>query len=121
MPPAISMWSTTCGRARSARLAAGATRSEPFAALPPGSIGVSIRFGRDRRMYVADYKSHNIFVFLPGANLPRVYFHSDKFNQPNDMALARDGTLYASDPNWRRRDGQVWRIVPAATEQGAVR
>ena len=58
---------------------------------------MSIRFGRDRRMYVADYKGHNIFVLAPGA-APRVYFHSDKFNQPNDMALARDGTLYASDP-----------------------
>ena len=94
------------------KVATGATRSEPFAALPQGSIGVSIRFGRDRRMYVADYKAHNIFVFEPGATAPRVYFHSDRFNQPNDMALARDGTLYASDPNWRRRDGQVWRIVP---------
>jgi sugar lactone lactonase YvrE len=93
------------------RVATGATRSEPFAALPAGSIGVSIRFGRDRRMYVADYKGHNIFVFAPGA-APRVYFRSDRFNQPNDMAVARDGTLYASDPNWRRRDGQVWRIVP---------
>ena len=29
---------------------------ELFAELPAGSIGVSIRFGRDRRMYVADYK-----------------------------------------------------------------
>ena len=93
------------------KVAAGATRSEPFAELPPGSIGVSIRFGRDRRMYLADYKGHNVFVFAPGA-APRVYFHSDRFNQPNDMALARDGTLYASDPHWRRRDGQVWRVVP---------
>jgi len=93
------------------KVATGATRSEPFAALPAGSIGVSIRFGRDRRMYVADYKGHNIFVLAPGA-APRVYFRSDRFNQPNDMALARDGTLYASDPNWRRREGQVWRIVP---------
>ena len=99
------------------KVAAGATRSEPFAALPSGSIGVSIRFGRDRRMYVADYKGHNIFVFASGAT-PRVYFHSDRFNQPNDMALARDGTLYASDPHWRRRDGQVWRVVPGADGTG---
>ena len=34
------------------------------------------------------------------------------------MALARDGTLYASDPHWRRRDGQVWRIVPDADGTG---
>ena len=93
------------------KVATGATRSEPFAALPAGSIGVSIRFGRDRRMYVADYKNHNIFLLFPGG-IWRAYFHSDRFNQPNDMALARDGTLYASDPNWRRRDGQVWRIAP---------
>ena len=100
------------------KVATGAARSEPFATLPQGSIGVSIRFGRDR-MYVADYKGHNIFVFEPGATTPRVYFHSDRFNQPNDMALGRDGTLYASDPNWRRRDGQVWRIVPGP--DGTVR
>jgi signal peptidase len=99
------------------RVASGATRSEPFAELPAGSIGVSIRHGRDRRMYLADYKGHNIFVFEPGAT-PRVYFHSDRFNQPNDMALARDGALYASDPNWRRREGQVWRIAPGG--QGAA-
>jgi signal peptidase len=100
------------------RVAPGAARSQPWAELPAGSIGVSIRHGRDRRMYVADYKAHNVFVFEPGTTAPRVYFHSDKFNQPNDMALARDGTLYASDPSWRRREGQVWRIAPGG--QGAV-
>jgi hypothetical protein len=100
------------------RVGVGAARSELFAELPVGSIGVSIRFGRDRRMYLADYKGHNVFVFEPGANAPRVYFHSDAFNQPNDMALARDGTLYASDPHWKRRDGQVWRIVPNADGTG---
>lgn len=99
------------------KVAAGATRSEPFAELPPGSIGVSIRFGHDRRMYVADYKNHNIFLLFPGG-IWRTYFHSDKFNQPNDMALARDGTLYASDPHWRRREGQVWRVVPNADGTG---
>jgi sugar lactone lactonase YvrE len=94
------------------KVAAGAARSELFAELPAGSIGVSIRFGRDNRMFVADYKQHNIFVLTSGAATPRVYFRSDRFNQPNDMALARDGTIYASDPHWKRRDGQVWRIVP---------
>jgi sugar lactone lactonase YvrE len=104
------------------KIATGAARSELFAELPAGSTGVSIRFGTDKRMYAADYKGHNVFVFEPGATVPRVYFHADKFNQPNDMAFARDGTLYASDPHWRRRDGQVWRIVPAGdgTGQGDV-
>ncbi len=103
------------------RIAPGATQSELFAELPAGSIGVSIRFSGSR-MFVADYKGHNIFVFERGATEPRVYFHSERFNQPNDMAVARDGTLYASDPHWKRRDGQVWRIVPGegGTGSGAV-
>jgi sugar lactone lactonase YvrE len=93
------------------RIVPGAARSELFAELPAGSIGVSIRIARDGHMFVADYKRHNILVFERGAAAARVYFHSDRFNQPNDMALARDGTIYASDPHWRRRDGRVWRIV----------
>ncbi len=104
------------------KVAAGAAKTELFAELPQGSIGVSIRFGIDKRMYLADYKAHNVLVFDPGSNTPRVYFRSDAFNQPNDMAFARDGTLYASDPNWRGRSGQVWRIARQAdgTGQGAV-
>lgn len=101
------------------RLAPGATQSELFAELPAGSVGVSIRFARGR-MFVADYKGHNIFVF-DGTREPRVYFHSDRFNQPNDMAIARDGTIYASDPHWKRRNGQVWRVVPVGNGgDGAV-
>ena len=69
-------------------------------------------------MYVADYKGNNVFVFEPGSSQPRVYFHSDKFNQPNDMTIARDGTIYASDPNWRRRDGQVRRLLPGGDGTG---
>ena len=69
-------------------------------------------------MYVADYKNHNVFVFARGEKEPRVYFRSDRFNQPNDLAIATDGTIYASDPHWRRRDGQVWRITRGADGQG---
>ena len=31
-------------------------------------------------------------------------------NQPNDLAISPDGTLWASDPNWKESTGQVWRI-----------
>jgi sugar lactone lactonase YvrE len=34
-------------------------------------------------------------------------------NQPNDLAIAPDGTLYASDPSWAKSTGQVWRIDTA--------
>src|SRR5204863_6204787 len=39
-----------------------------------------------------------------------VYAHNPKMNQPNDLAIAPDGTLYASDPNWGNETGQLWRI-----------
>ena len=31
-------------------------------------------------------------------------------NQPNDLAIAPNGTLYASDPNWDQKTGQLWMI-----------
>ena len=93
------------------RLPFSALKSELFAELPPGSIGSAIRFDRDGRMYVADYKKHNVFVFERGQIEPHIYFHSDRFNQPNDLTVADDGTIYASDPSWKRRDGQIWRFI----------
>jgi sugar lactone lactonase YvrE len=92
------------------KLAAGATQSELFAILPEGSVGNAIRFDPQGRMFVADYKKHNIFLVSPDGKDVETYFHSDDFNQPNDMTIATDGTIYASDPHWKRYDGQVWRI-----------
>jgi len=85
-----------------------------FAMLPDGSVGSGIRFDREQRMYVADYRRHNIFVFEPGTDTPRLYFHSGEFSQPNDLAMARDGTLFASDPDFADHSGRVWRIDRAA-------
>jgi sugar lactone lactonase YvrE len=96
------------------KLAAGAARSELFAVLPEGSIGNAIRFDREGRMFVADYKKHNIFLVGPDGKQVETYFHSDDFNQPNDMTIATDGTIYASDPHWKRREGQIWRVAKSA-------
>ena len=93
------------------KLPAGASQSELFAVLPEGSIGNAIRFDRDGRMFVADYKKHNIFLVSPDGKEVETYFHSDDFNQPNDLTIAADGTIYASDPHWKRHDGQIWRIA----------
>lgn len=95
------------------RLAAGASQSELFAVLPEGSVGNAIRFDREGRMFVADYKRHNIFLISPDGKDVKTYFHSDDFNQPNDLTIAADGTIYASDPHWKHRDGQIWRIAKA--------
>jgi len=100
------------------RLPAGGAASEPFTALPEGSVGNAIRFDRNGTMFIADYKKHNIFAIPKGATEPVVWFHSDEMSQPNDITIARDGTIYASDPNWKGRDGQVWRITRGADGLG---
>jgi len=92
------------------KLKPGASRSELFATLPPGSIGNGIRFDREGRMFIADFKKHNVLVIEPGATVAKVFFHSDQFHQPNDLAIAGDGTLFASDPRFPH-SGQIWRIV----------
>src|SRR5471032_2748227 len=101
------------------KVAAGASQSELFGVLPEGSVGNAIRFDREGRMFVADYKKHNVFLVSPDGKDVKTYFHSDDFNQPNDLTVAADGTLYASDPHWKRHDGQIWRI--ARTSDGSVR
>lgn len=103
------------------RLKPGASQSELFAILPENGIGNGIRFDGHGKMYVADYINHRIHVFEPGSNVPHEYFH-EHFNQPNDLAIARDGTLYASDPKAPERIGQIWRIRrdPDGVVRGAV-
>src|SRR5260370_17641472 len=87
-----------------------------------GSVRLMLRcaraFSRDGTMFIADYKKHNIFEVRKGSLEPVIWFHSDFMNQPNDMTIARDGTIYASDPNWKARSGQIWRI--AKTANGSV-
>ncbi|MEP6841301.1 MAG: SMP-30/gluconolactonase/LRE family protein [Bradyrhizobium sp.] len=100
------------------KVAPGAAQSQLFTALPAGSIGNGIRFDRDGRMYIADFKKHNVFVIERGETAPKVYFHSNLFHQPNDLAIAADGTLYASDPLFSAKSGQIWRITRGADGQG---
>jgi signal peptidase len=84
-----------------------------------GSIGNGIRFDRQGRMFIADFKKHNVWVIERGETTPQVYFHSDRFNQPNDLAIAADGTLYASDPQFAApAGGQIWRITRGADGTG---
>ncbi len=101
------------------KLAVGASKSQLFTSLPSGSIGNGIRFDRQGRMYIADFKKHNVWVIEPGETTPKIYFHSDRFNQPNDLAIAADGTLYASDPRFAApAGGQIWRITRGADGKG---
>src|SRR6187402_635716 len=81
-----------------------------FVTMPPGSLGNGIRFTPEGRMFVADYKGHNILEIDPVSRKISVFAHEPKMSQPNDIALAPDGTLWASDPNWKAGTGQLWRF-----------
>ena len=81
-----------------------------FVDLPPGSIGNGIRFDRAGTMYIADYTGHNVLSVDMATRAVTVYAHEPTLNQPNDLAIDLDGTLFASDPNWAADTGQFWRI-----------
>lgn len=109
------------------RLKPGAKKSELVTDLTGGSIGNGIRFDKDGRMYVADYPNRNVLVFEKGQTKADVYFTTRDakkgvpvFNQPNDLAIGNDGTLYASDPLRKKgvATGQIWRITRGADGKG---
>ena len=86
--------------------------AEVYVELPEGSVGNGIRFGPKREMYVADYVGHNVLEVDPTSRTLSLLAHQPDMNQPNDLAIGRDGVLYASDPNWSEGTGQLWRITP---------
>ena len=90
-------------------------QSEVFVTLPNDSVGNGIRFDRAGRMYVADYVGHNVLRIDLTTRAVTVLAHEPMMNQPNDLAIAPNGTLYASDPNWKAKAGQLWRIDPDGT------
>ena len=77
-------------------------KGEVWVELPGKSVGNGIVFDKKGMMYVADYVGHNVLKIDPATKKITVYAHEDKMNQPNDLAIAPDGTLYASDPNWAK-------------------
>ena len=98
------------------KLKPGAAQAELFVQLPDGNVGNGIRFDRQGRMYVADYAGHQIFVFEAGQTARNVYLAAH-FHQPNDLAIADDGTLYASDP-CPHCPGRIWQITRLPNGKG---
>jgi len=85
-------------------------KGEIFVEMPKGSLANGIRIGRNGMLFVADYTGHNILKIDPSTRKISVFAHEAGMNQPNDLAMAKDGTLWASDPNWGNGTGQLWRI-----------
>jgi gluconolactonase len=85
-------------------------KAEVFVTLPGKSVGNGIVFDRKGLMYVADYVGHNILRINVETREVTTFAHEDRMHQPNDLAIAPDGTIFASDPDWKSGAGQVWRI-----------
>jgi len=86
-------------------------KAEVWVELPGKSTGNGIVFDKKGMMYVADYAEHNILRIDPKTKKIEVFAHDASMNQPNDVAIAPNGTLYASDPNWAKETGQLWKIA----------
>src|SRR5688500_7512755 len=83
---------------------------ELFVTLPGKSIGNSIQFNSKGNMLVADFTEHNILEVNALTKEVTVYCHDDRFNQPNDICINKKGIVFASDPDWQRQKGQLWKI-----------
>jgi sugar lactone lactonase YvrE len=90
-------------------------KTSVFVELPGKSVGNGIVFDRRGMMYVADYVGHNVLRIDPRTKKVEVFAHAAAMNQPNDLAIAADGTLYASDPSWSAGTGQLWKVGPDGT------
>lgn len=88
-------------------------KAELFVTLPGMSTGNGIVFDAKGLMYVADYVGHNVLRVDMATKKIEVFAHELTMNQPNDLAIAPNGTLYASDPNWGNNGGQIWKIDTA--------
>lgn len=85
-------------------------KGEVWVTLPGKSTGNGIVFDKKGMMYVADYVGHNVLVIDPATRKISVLANEPRMNQPNDLAIAPNEALYASDPNWGNNTGQLWRI-----------
>lgn len=84
-----------------------------FVTLPEGSTGNGIRFGAMGDMFVADYTGHNILRVNMHTKAISVFIHEPSMNQPNDITIAPNGIIYASDPAWSTNTGKLWMVTTA--------
>ncbi|CAL1520973.1 SMP-30/gluconolactonase/LRE family protein [Chitinophaga sp. MM2321] len=83
---------------------------EIFVSLPDSSVANGVHFNSKGNMFLPDFKGHNVLMVDMKTKKISVYAHSDKFNQPNDLCINKKDQIYASDPNWAKSTGQLWRI-----------
>ena len=84
--------------------------SSLFVTLPTGSIANGIRFDSKGRMLIADYTMHNVLAVDMTTREVTVYAHEATMSQPNDLAIGANDIVYASDPDWNKSTGRIWRM-----------
>lgn len=90
----------------------GSGKASAFLDLPEGSMANALKYTSGGDVFVADYTGHNIWRLNLATRELSVYAHLDGASQPNDIAIAPDGTIYASDPDWKHATGQLWMVRP---------
>lgn len=88
-----------------------------FLKLPEGSVGNGIAFDSYGNMFIADYVKHRVYRVAKGKKEAGVWAEEPRMNQPNDLCVHPDGSLYLSDPNWSADAGNLWRISPEGQVQ----
>lgn len=88
-----------------------------YITLPEGSIGNGIRFNAKGEMLIADYTKHHLWKIDPITKEISVYAHNSTWHQPNDLAIALNGNVYISDPDWPDLKGRVWLVRPDGSMQ----
>ena len=73
----------------------------------------------DSLLLAADYRGHNLVALDPATGKVRWVKHHPAMSQPNDLAVAPNGTVYLSDPDWARNKGRVWIYKPKGDDGGA--
>ncbi len=85
---------------------------ELFVTLPESSVANAIQFTSNGEMLLADWTRHNILRINMISKAIDTLCHNDQFNQPNDICINANDQLFASDPNWKKSTGKLWRIDP---------
>lgn len=82
-----------------------------FVELPQGSVANGIRFAPDDTMRVADKAGKQLLKIDPVTAAVTVLARLPESTGPNDVALAPDGSVFLSDPDWENTsNGRLWRV-----------
>jgi sugar lactone lactonase YvrE len=85
-----------------------------FAVMPDGGRANGIRVDSKGFLIVADYVRHIVYRVDPASGKFLEALNADwkgpRLNQPNDVGIASDDTIYFSDPNWKTGGGAIYMI-----------